>query len=221
VSPLPRIEPLGDAAFLLTLADAPSPEASARVVRLAAAVRAAGIAAVQDVVPAYCAVAVFFHPLAPDPDALAARLDDLLRQHAAAPVGPDPPARSRLHVVPVRYDGPDLDDVAHATGRAPDEVVRLHADRVYDVYLLGFVPGFAYLGLLDPALVLPRRTVPRRRVPPGSVAIAGAQTAVYPLETPGGWHILGHTDLLLFDPSAERPSRFAPGDRVRFEPILR
>jgi len=214
----PRIEPLGDSAFLLTLADAPSRETTARLVRLAAAVRASGLRAVRDVAPAYCSVAVYFDPLAADVGELADRLGELLRESGAAPP-PRAHQSGTLHVVPVRYDGPDLAEVARATGRSPADVVRLHAGRVYDVYFLGFVPGFAYLGMLDPALALPRRAVPRRRVPPGSVAIAGAQTAVYPLETPGGWHIIGHTDLILFDASAARPSRFAPGDRVTFEPV--
>ncbi len=108
--------------------------------------------------------------------------------------------------------------VAERTGLVPLDVVRRHTEPDYDVYFLGFVPGFAYLGPVDPALVLPRRPTPRRRVPAGSVAIAGAQTGVYPLETPGGWHLIGHTDVVLFDPERNPPNLLAAGDRVRFSP---
>ncbi|HEX9167224.1 MAG TPA: 5-oxoprolinase subunit PxpB, partial [Gemmatimonadales bacterium] len=127
------------------------------------------------------------------------------------------PEPGREWVIPVRYDGPDLEWVAARTGLNPDEVVRRHSARLYTVYLLGFVPGFAYLGELDPTLVLPRRSTPRQRVPAGSVAIAGAQTAVYPLATPGGWHLIGQTTLRLFDPEREPPALLAAGDTVRFE----
>ena len=98
------------------------------------------------------------------------------------------------------------------------ESFRRHSERTYRVLFLGFVPGFGYLGPLDPALALPRRAEPRRRVPAGSVAIAGEQTAVYPVETPGGWHLIGRTDAVLFDPDREVPNLLAPGDRVRFDP---
>ena len=125
----------------------------------------------------------------------------------------------RLSVIPVRYDGPDLDQVAARTGMTRADVIRLHTSREYLVYLLGFAPGFAYLGDLDPALVLPRRPEPRTRVPAGSVAIAGAQTAVYPLATPGGWHLLGTTALRLFDPARRPPALLQPGDRVRFRAL--
>ncbi|HET8623909.1 MAG TPA: carboxyltransferase domain-containing protein, partial [Gemmatimonadales bacterium] len=100
------------------------------------------------------------------------------------------------------------------------DVARRHAAREYRVRFLGFAPGFAYLGPLDPALVVPRRSEPRRRIPAGSVAIAGDQTAIYPLDTPGGWHLIGHTDLRPFDLSQAEPIRFATGDRVRFEPVV-
>jgi KipI family sensor histidine kinase inhibitor len=121
--------------------------------------------------------------------------------------------------ISVRYggpDGPDLEDVAARLGLTTAEVVNLHAEREYRVLVLGFAPGFAYLGPLDPALVMPRRATPRPRVPAGSVAIAGEQTAVYPLETPGGWHLIGRTDEPLWDVRRDPPARVRPGDRVRF-----
>ncbi|HLB54334.1 MAG TPA: 5-oxoprolinase subunit PxpB, partial [Gemmatimonadales bacterium] len=122
-------------------------------------------------------------------------------------------------LIPVRYDGPDLEEVSARTSLTREEVIRRHTAPEYLVYLLGFAPGFGYLGDLDPALILPRRSAPRTRVPAGSVAIAGAQTAVYPLETPGGWHLIGRTTLSLFDPRRDPPALLAPGDRVRFEAL--
>lgn len=210
----PEVSPLGDSALLVTLGAAVDPALSARVTALAASVRRLGWPGVTDVVPAHASLAVFFDPLAADPDALAERLRALA---LAAADAPEPPAGT-LHRIRVTYDGPDLAEVAERTGLTRDEVIRRHAAPTYTVFFLGFVPGFAYLGPLDPALVLPRRPEPRRRVPAGSVAIAGAQTGIYPLPTPGGWHLIGRTDAALFDPARDPPALFAPGDRVRFEP---
>lgn len=126
-------------------------------------------------------------------------------------------ARSTAIVeVPVRYDGEDLDPVAAATGLTVADVVRRHAAGEYVSAFCGFAPGFAYLTGLDPALVLPRRATPRTRVPAGAVAIAAEYTAVYPSVSPGGWHLLGRTDLTLWDLDRDPPARLAPGTRVRF-----
>jgi KipI family sensor histidine kinase inhibitor len=167
------------------------------------------------VVPAYTTIAVWFDPLERDSAGLVAELLHLAGDtpEAGGEVG------GREWRIPVRYDGPDLGAVAEKLGLRVDEVVRRHSERSYRVFLLGFVPGFAFLGRLDPALVLPRRTPPRSRVPAGSVAIAGVQTAVYPIETPGGWHLLGSTSLSLFDPEREPPALLDVGDTVWFEPV--
>ncbi len=210
----PEVSPLGDSALLVTLGRTVDPAVNARITALAASLRRLAWPGVTDVVPAYASLAVFFDPLAADPDALAEGLRALALASEDAPAPPPGP----LHRIRVTYDGPDLAEVAERTGLAPEEVVRRHAAATYTVFFLGFVPGFAYLGPLDPALVLPRRPEPRRRVPAGSVAIAGAQTAIYPLPTPGGWHLIGRTDAALFDPARDPPALLAPGDRVRFEP---
>lgn len=126
---------------------------------------------------------------------------------------------SRLVKIPVCYGGaagPDLADVAAHSGLPEEEVIRLHAQAVYRVFCLGFQPGFAYLGGLDARLHTPRRATPRLAIPAGSVAIGGSQTGIYPLVTPGGWHIIGHTSLPLFDPSSSQPALLQPGDTVRF-----
>jgi KipI family sensor histidine kinase inhibitor len=120
--------------------------------------------------------------------------------------------------VPVRYDGDDLTDVATACGLTTDEVIRAHCEAEYAVAFCGFMPGFSYLVGLDERLVLPRRPTPRTRVPAGSVAIASTFSAIYPGESPGGWHLLGHTDLSMWDESRDLPATLPPGTRVRFEP---
>lgn len=141
-------------------------------------------------------------------------LRDRLTALADAP--PPPGSTPRRHQVPVRYDGPDLDDVAGACGMPVADVVRLHASVDYVVAFLGFSRGFPYLAGLPEELRLPRRTTPRTVVPAGSVAIAHDQCGIYPSSSPGGWHLLGTTDVTLFDPDADPPSPFAPGDLVRF-----
>lgn len=125
----------------------------------------------------------------------------------------------RLIEIPVRYGGefgPDLADIAAHTGLTQEEVVRMHSEAEYTVFFIGFQPGFAYLGGMPEQLTTPRRSSPRQAVPAGSVAIGGAQTGVYPKTSPGGWQILGHTDVVLFDPTREEPSLWMPGDRVKF-----
>lgn len=131
----------------------------------------------------------------------------------------DPIAEQPEVVIPVRYDGVDLEAVAGATGLTTAEVATRHGSAGYAVAFGGFVPGFAYLTGLDPALSVPRHDTPRPRVPRGSVAIAGEYTAVYPMETPGGWRIIGTTQLSLFDPGREPAALLQPGGRVRFERI--
>ena len=206
---------LGDSALTLVFGDTISPDVHRRV-RAATADLAGGLPpGVTEIVPAYTTIAVWYDPLVRAQDDLAA---ELVARTSAAPDVTDG-KDVREWTVPVRYDGPDLAEVADRTGLSALEVIARHTSRSYEVYLLGFVPGFAFLGELDPLLVLPRRSPPRQRVPAGSVAIAGAQTAIYPLDTPGGWHLLGRTDLTLFDPMRDPPALFRVGDRVRFEAL--
>ncbi len=154
----------------------------------------------------------------PAPGAPAVAASDLRRVLSALPVGAAAPA-GRVHEIAVRYDGEDLPDVAGRTGLDVPEVVARHAAPLYTVACLGFSRGFPYLEGLDPVLWLPRRASPRARVPAGSVAVAAEQAGIYPQATPGGWHLLGTTDAVLFDESAEPPALLAPGDRVRFVPL--
>lgn len=205
----PRIRPLGESAFLIEIADGSSGLAAA----LAARLRETPPPAVLDAVATYDTVAVYVDPLAcPPPE-----LRDLLLRECATISAPTQEATVE-HVIRVVYDGEDLDAVATRTGMPRADVIEIHAAGKYSVLAVGFVPGFAYLGELDERLRIPRRDTPRARVPAGSVAIAGGQTAVYPLTTPGGWHIIGRTEARMFDPTRSPPSLLAVGDRVRFVP---
>jgi KipI family sensor histidine kinase inhibitor len=182
-------------------------------VDIAAAVRAAAIAGIVDVVPAAETVLVTVGD--------ASRVDAVRGAVEALDVGargtPAEIADPEV-VLDVVYDGPDLADVAAAAGMSVDQVVAAHAGATYRCDFCGFAPGFAYLSGLDPRLVLPRRATPRTSVPAGSVAIAGPYAAVYPLTSPGGWHLLGHTDAVLWDLAADPPALIAPGTTVRFRP---
>lgn len=206
----PRLQPLGDAAVYIELGRRVDTALNTRALRLAAALSARR--GVQEAVGAYASVTVHF-----DPDVLSpAGLARMVAEALAA--GKGQPLRGRLHRVPVVYDGPDLAEVAARLGLAEQEVVRRHSAPAYRAFMAGFVPGWTYLGPLDPKLRLPRRAVPRTAVPPGAVAIAGLQTGIYPLPSPGGWHLLGRTPMRTFLPDSDPPLLVRPGDRVKFFP---
>jgi KipI family sensor histidine kinase inhibitor len=205
--------PLGDSAITIVLGTERSTDLLNRVHATAAALAAERLPDVQDIVPAYLGVAVFYDSLRASYGEMSANLLAVCEQVMDSTTLTD---QAREHEIPVTYDGPDLADVSVSCGLSTEEVIARHNGRRYTVDLLGFVPGFGYLSELDPSLQLPRRPQPRPRVPAGSVAIAGAQTAVYPLETPGGWHIIGRTDTVMFDPERDTPALLRPGDIVRF-----
>ncbi|MGA0532514.1 5-oxoprolinase subunit PxpB [Hansschlegelia sp. KR7-227] len=214
----PRFLASGDTALVIELGDAIDRTVSDAVLRLDARVSAAGLEGVVETVPTFRSLMVHYDPLATSGDALEQALGALLDDGRAE-------ARSgRLWRVPACYGadlGPDLEDVAKAAKLSTEEVVALHAGVDYHVYMIGFAPGFPYMGDLPEALDLPRLKTPRTRVPAGSVAIATTLTAVYPFDSPGGWRILGATPVRLFDSRWERPALLAPGDAVRFEPVAR
>lgn len=216
-----RIERFGDAALLVVLGDRVDATVNGRVHRLAArlGVRAAHTGGLGAPVPAYSSVLLPFDPLVLEE----AAVRDMIAVALDAEDGPSMPVdRAEVVSVPVRYggsDGPDLAEVAARTGRTEVDVMRLHAAVEYRVFCVGFVPGFPYLGLVPEELALPRRSTPRLRVPAGSVAIAGRQTGIYPADSPGGWHLIGRTDLPAWDPRREPPALLEPGARVRFVPV--
>ena len=211
-----RAHALGDSAVTIVFGFERSPELLRRIHSAAHSLAATKIPHVEDIVPAYLALTAFYDPLHLTYEEIAKQLLDACDRETYTSVRP---LRSREHRIPVRYDGIDLEAVAAAAGLSAEEVVARHSGRTYKVDLLGFVPGFAYLSELDPSLQLPRRPQPRPRVAAGSVAIAAAQTAVYPLDTPGGWHIIGTTQTVMFDAARDQPALLSPGDSVRFERI--
>jgi inhibitor of KinA len=218
----PRFLALADRALVVELGDAISPPLLAQVSALDAAVRgeveAERLEGVVETVPSYRSLAILYDPLRTTRAALEQRIAPLLAAPATSRQ-----VQARTWRLPVLYGGehgPDLEHVARACGLAPADVVALHAGTTYDVYVLGFLPGFAYMGQLPETIRLPRRPEPRTRVAAGSVAVAGEQTAVYPWESPGGWHLLGRCPVPLFDPRRSPPALLAPADRVRFEPVL-
>jgi KipI family sensor histidine kinase inhibitor len=208
-----RAQPLGDSAVTILFGTERSTDLLKRVHSAAATVSKAAFPEVEDVVTAYLSLAVFYDSQKASFREIADKILALCEGDTAASVGRAP---FRTHDIPVVYDGPDLATVAAALGLSVNETIARHLSRTYNVELIGFVPGFAYLGELDTGLRLPRRPQPRPRVKAGSVGIAGAQTGIYPLDTPGGWHILGRTDTVMFDPARNPPAILSPGDTVRF-----
>ncbi len=229
-----HIQPISETAVAITFSGTTGPEVQQKVLTVSTFLLSNPFPGMLAVVPAYASVTVFFDlfqavgrwPLAIGPSqttngqrltaprALCLFLEKTLPD---IPLGISAP--SPLVDIPVRYGGthgPDLSEVAERLQRSENEVIDLHTAAEYTVLMVGFLPGFPYLGPLPEALHLPRRDTPRLRVPPGSVAIAGGQTGIYPQASPGGWHLVGHTDFRLFDPAERPPARLQPGQRVRF-----
>jgi KipI family sensor histidine kinase inhibitor len=216
-----RLLDAGDAAFTVEFGDTIDPALLAAVHALDAAIarrQAAGdLPGLIETMPTFRSLTVFYDPLLTGRAALIAALRPLFdaADHAA-------PTEGRHWRLPVCYEGdagPDLADTARAIGATVDDVIALHSSTEVCVYMLGFLPGFPFMGDLPERLRLPRRTEPRVRVPAGSVAIAGSLTAIYPWESPGGWHLLGRCPVPLFDATRASPSLLAVADRVRFEPV--
>ena len=208
--------PVGDTGVLAVFEQKIAEEIGAQVAALDAAVRAAKIPGVGETVPAFASLLVRYDPLLTDYNAVAGAVGALARR-----LPPPEPGAGRLVTIPVCYGGaygPDLAFVAKHAGLTEAEVVRRHTGRDYRIYMLGFLPGFPYLGGLDPALCTPRLQTPRTAIPAGSVGIGGEQTGIYPVASPGGWQLIGRSDAPLFDVHREPPALLSPGTRVRFTP---
>jgi KipI family sensor histidine kinase inhibitor len=213
-----RVVPAGDSALIVEFDERIDPAINARAIALADSLHAAALAGVRDVVPTYRSVAVFFDPLRTDYDALIARVE-----HDAARAGEPVEQRTPIRI-PVCYGGdlgPDLAEVGAFGGIKEDEVIARHTAITYRVFMLGFVAGFAYMGIVDPRIAAPRHSTPRVRVPLGSVGIAGVQTGIYPAETPGGWQLIGRTPIKPFDAERAEPFLMKAGDAVQFYAIDR
>lgn len=223
-----HLSALGDQTLLITLGDAIDEATHARVRAAVAQLDAARLAGVIDLVPAFASVAVHYDPAhvtgnpgdaATPYERIAARVAETLKD-----LTPDALPPARIVEIPVCYGGdlgPDLDDVARAHDLSSDDVVRIHTEATYLVYMIGFMPGFAYLGGLSERIATPRRSSPRPAVPAGTVGIGGSQTGVYPMVSPGGWNLIGRTPWKIFDIGRAEPTLLATGDRVRFRSISR
>jgi inhibitor of KinA len=206
----------GDRALVVEFGDRVERALSDDVLRLDASLRSGALPGVVETVPTFRSLMVHYDPLATSRADLEQAITRLLDRRS------DARSAAKLWRVPICYDGefaPDLAEVARLAGLTPSAVVALHSAVRYHVYMLGFLPGFPYMGDLPLQLALPRRADPRLRVPAGSVSIATSLTAIYPYESPGGWHLIGATPIRLFDPSRPRPALLAAGDIVQFEPI--
>ena len=203
-----RISPLGDTALLAELSTRLDTAINTRAIALAAALKKRRD--VRQAIAGYASVTVQFDPELATHDSLSAAIKRLA---AKRPPMAEP---GRLHRIPVNYDGPDIAEVGVRLQLTREKIIEIHSRPIYRVFLVGFVPGWAYLGPLPKELVLPRRAVPRTLVPAGSVAMAGRQTGIYPLPTPGGWHLIGRTSVKLFLPDSDPPCLFRAGDRVKF-----
>jgi len=203
-----RTHALGDAALLAELGARLDTALNTRAIALAAALKKRRD--VRQAIAGYANVTVHFDPDLVTHEALTAAIKRLASKR------PPMAEPGRLHRIPVVYDGPDMEAVAAVLGLDAARIVELHTRPIYRVFLVGFVPGWGYLGPLPEELELPRRQVPRTKVPAGSVAIAGRQTGIYPLATPGGWHLIGRTSVKLFLPDSDPPCLFRAGDRVKF-----
>jgi KipI family sensor histidine kinase inhibitor len=212
-----RFQRASDQSLLIYFGHQITLEAHEHVRRLLRLLQLQPIAGVRNLHPAYCSVLVKFDPL----KWLHDDLEEILKQYLDRLDTIDLPEPHDVEI-PVCYGGehgPDLPDVSALHKMSSEQVIELHSSPTYVVYFLGFVPGFAYLGELPSALITPRLPTPRRQVPPGSVGIAGNQTGVYPLATPGGWRLLGRTPISIFQPERDQLSLLSIGDRVRFTPI--
>ena len=213
-----RVRECGESMLLVELEPAIDPVVNERAIVLAERLRRRGARGVRDVAPGYCTVGVHFDPLQTD----LAALEHAIQAEYSAIETLDTIADRPPIEIPVQYGGaggPDLTAVARFAGCSEEDVIARHTRRIYRVYMLGFVPGFAYMGRVDPSIAAPRHRVPRERVPAGSVGIAGGQTGVYPVESPGGWQLIGRTTTVMFDAGRSRPSLLSAGDLVRFVPL--
>jgi KipI family sensor histidine kinase inhibitor len=209
----------GDAALLVEYEAVIDAHVNARVQAAAEELRRQALPGVRDIVPAIASLAIHVDPLSGSLEAVAAAVASVVSSSEDAIASP---AGNEIHEIPICYGGPfgpDLDAVAAWASCSTEEVAALHSAATYRVYMLGFLPGFAYLGRVEPRIAMPRHASPRLRVHAGSVGIAGEQTGIYPRESPGGWQIIGRTPLVLFDVHRTPPARLRPGSAVRFVSI--
>jgi inhibitor of KinA len=210
----PKIVPLGDSALLVQLGDEIDININRRVHALVTLITISPLQGVIEAVPAYTTLLIHYDPLILTYREIHKWVSGKLDQVEDANLRKPRPVE-----VPVQYGGEsgiDLEFVADYHHLRVEDVIRIHSEKTYTVYMMGFTPGFPYMGRLEDAIITPRLEMPRTHVPAGTVAIAGSQTGIYPIDSPGGWRLIGHTSLRIFDPKSKSPFLFSPGDEVRF-----
>lgn len=215
----PRLLNAGDSCVVVEFGDSIDMEVNARVQALKERLANSGLSCIRELIPTYRSIAVYFEPDTTDPAGFTAMLETLSRDERTATA-----VRSAGVVIPVCYGGefgPDMANVSAHTGLPEDEIVRRHTGTDCYCYMLGFTPGFAYLGGMDETLATPRLKEPREKIPTGSVGVAGKQTGIYPIESPGGWQLIGRTPLRMFDAGRTPPTVIEAGMWVRFRAVGR
>ncbi|UTR16351.1 5-oxoprolinase subunit PxpB [Salipaludibacillus sp. LMS25] len=216
----PIFSPLGDRAIRITFSDRLTAEANDVVRRMYSRMKQATLSYMTEMVPGYVTLTMYYAPeKAPTYKTL---IHDLRRIVESTPSEQKHEGKARHIILPILYGGEkgvDLEEVAHYHQLTPEDVIKRHSASIYHVYMMGFSPGFPYLGGMDETIATPRRQTPRGHVEAGSVGIAGAQTGVYSIDSPGGWQIIGHTPVKLFDKKSSQPTLLQPGDRLSFKPV--
>ena len=212
-----RFLPCGDSALTALFSDEMNNETNRRIRFLAAALDRKAIRGITETVPTFCGLTVYFDPLTISARAVKQKLISLMKTYKDTSA-----EKKRVFLIPVCYDGkyaPDMDDVCAFTGLDRQQVIDLHTSTDYLIYMLGFLPGFPYLGGMDKRIEVPRLDSPRTAIPAGAVGIGGKQTGIYPLASPGGWRLIGRTPVKVYDPKQPDPIAYRAGDYIRFYPI--